>query len=207
MIKNGRNKGLTGGDVAAGPFIGCLGGRYAAVCWSNESREDNAINFKTRAAPSKEKGEEKEPRRYPRGFAQRRGHVCIIRDKPITARNACQAVKRYPGQQPGGLMISLGNLLDCHPRPSFRAFLVHSPRIITALIVTHYYHYYYQAYNFIPPRMLPIREDLIITNDDDRWDSWIFRSRIYFVPWSSSIRILCRGGGLVWSQLRQINRN
>lgn len=43
-------------------------------------------------------GEEKEPRYPPGFFAQRRrGHVCIIRDKPITARNACQAVKRYPG--------------------------------------------------------------------------------------------------------------
>lgn len=31
MIKNGRNKGLTSGDVAAGPFIGCLGGRCVAA--------------------------------------------------------------------------------------------------------------------------------------------------------------------------------
>lgn len=31
VIKNGRNKGLTSGDVAAGPFIGCLGGRCVAA--------------------------------------------------------------------------------------------------------------------------------------------------------------------------------
>lgn len=36
------------------------------------------------------------------------GHVCIIRGKPITARNACQAVKCYPRPWPGGLMISWG---------------------------------------------------------------------------------------------------
>lgn len=37
--------------------------------------------------------------------------MCIIRGKPITARNACQAVKCYPGPaRPGGLMISRGIL-------------------------------------------------------------------------------------------------
>ena len=152
--------------VAAGPFIGVS--RTLRAGWSNESGEDNAINFEQRPArgvPSRheqreeqegnenERGwwrKEKRTKRsggYPRGF-EHRGHVCIIRDKPITARNACQAVKRYPGPQPGGLMISLGKL--DHPRPSslfsfpspppspprllsfastsFHVFFIHSPR-------------------------------------------------------------------------------
>ena len=71
--------------------------------------------------------------------------MCIIRDKPITARNACQAVKRYPGPQPGGLMISLGKLDHLRPSSSFsypsppsrllpiastsfHVFFIHSPR-------------------------------------------------------------------------------
>lgn len=170
------------------------------VCWSNESREDNAINFKTRAAPTKGKGGTKERRRsprYPRGLAQRLGHVCIIRDKPITARNACQAVKRYPGQQPGGLMISLGNLLR-FPSSSLlsrlpRPFTAHYHR---AHCCTHHYHhyhyYYYPAYNFIP---LPIREDLIITSDDDRrdYESFVPEYISYSLILDPSIRILCGG--------------
>lgn len=81
--------------------------------------------------------------------------MCIIRGKPITARNACQAVKCYPGPQPGGLMISWGihGVFSAHlypsPPPPPLALLPSSPffsssssihdgagRIIIALIVT-----------------------------------------------------------------------
>lgn len=91
----------------------------------------------------------------PRGFAQRRGHVCIIRDEPITARNACQAVKRYPGPQPGGLMISLGNLLSC---PSSL------PSSILALS-TAFHCYYPPYYNFIR-LYATIRQDLMIVLEE-----------------------------------------
>lgn len=75
------------------------------------------------------------------------GHVCIIRGKPITARNACQAVKCYPRPQPGGLMISRGTsprriLIPLPPSlpssPTFLASSIHggAGRIIIALIVT-----------------------------------------------------------------------
>lgn len=54
------------------------------------------------------------------------GHVCIIRGKPITARNACQAVKCYPRPRPGGLMISRG-ISSARPRRILIPAVVSSP--------------------------------------------------------------------------------
>lgn len=115
------------------------------------------LNSATRSVLLRERNKKEQEKRgkrkkrsggYPRGFAHH-GHVCIIRDKPITARNACQAVKRYPGPQPGGLMISLGKLdhllpssPPSPPSPPLPLLFTSSSsihrarRIITALIVT-----------------------------------------------------------------------
>lgn len=99
---------------------------------SNERNKRATRMRGERWGEKKEKEKNETIRRiYPRGFAHR-GHVCIIRDKPITARNACQAVKRYPGPQPGGLMISLGNL--DHLRPS-SSFSFSSPLLLLLLLL------------------------------------------------------------------------
>jgi len=83
--------------------------------------------------------------------------VCIIRGKPITARNACQAVKCYPGPWPGGLMISWGILgvssAHLHPflLPSISSlclvFFIHSRRRGTHYHCAHCYHS--SRYDFI----------------------------------------------------------
>lgn len=137
--------------IAAGPFIGCLGGRMRLLIERVEGRRTTRLILKHEPLGRREGERRKRKGACPRGFAQRRGHVCIIRDEPITARNACQAVKRYPGPQPGGLMISLGNLLSC---PSSL------PSSILALS-TAFHCYYPPYYNFIR-LYATIRQDLMI---------------------------------------------
>lgn len=94
-------------------------------------------------------------------------------------------------------MISLGNLL----RFPSSSLLSRLPRPFTAHYHRahccthhhyHHYHYYYSAYNFIP---LPIREDLIITSDDDRrdYESFVPEYISYSLILDPSIRILCGG--------------
>lgn len=71
-------------------------------------------------------------------------HVCIIRGKPITASNACQAVKCYPAVPARWTNDLLGHLLDISPLSAVLSSCLSSSlpfktaqgRIIIALIVT-----------------------------------------------------------------------